>query len=69
MAAISQKQISNQLPWMKWSYQFCSSQQQVVFGSDNGLAANSRQIIILSNNDLVYWRIYESLGLDKIILD
>ena len=36
-------------------------------GSDKGMAANRRQAIIWTNDGLVYWRIYASLGLNELI--
>ena len=39
----------------------------VIIGSDNGLASNRRQAIIWTNNGLVYWRIYASLGLNELV--
>ena len=38
-----------------------------MIGSDNGLASNMRQAIVWTNEDLVYWRIYASLGLSELI--
>ena len=35
-------------------------------GPDNGLAPNRRQAIIWTNDDLGYWRIYASLGLNEL---
>ena len=35
------------------------------FDSDNGLAPNRRQAIIWTNDDIVFWRIYASLGLNE----
>ena len=37
-------------------------------GSDNGLASNTHQAIILTNDGLGYWHIYASLGLNELIL-
>ena len=38
-------------------------------GSDNGLAPARQQTIIWTNNVLVYWRIYASLGLNELNCD
>ena len=38
------------------------NQQYFNTGSDNGLALNRRQAIILTNADPVHWRIYAALG-------
>ena len=45
---------------------FGSNLQYVIIGSDNGLAPNRRQAIIWTNDGLVYWRIYASVGLDEL---
>ena len=37
------------------------------FGSDNGLAPNRRQAIICTNDALVYWRTYASLGIHELV--
>ena len=42
------------------------NKQQISIGSDNGLVPNRRQAIIWTNDCLVYWRIYASLGLNDI---
>ena len=42
-----------------------SNWQYDIIGLDNGLAPNRRQAIIWINDDLVYWRIYASLGLNE----
>ena len=39
-----------------------SASYYVVIGSDNGLAPNRQQAIIITNDGLVYWGIYASLG-------
>ena len=39
-----------------------SNQQYSNIGSDNGLASNGRQAFVWTNDRLVYWRIYASLG-------
>ena len=39
----------------------------VIIGSDNGLAPTRRQAIIRTNNGLVYWRIYPSFGFNESI--
>ena len=39
-----------------------SNWQYGIIGSGNGLALNRRQAVIWTNDGLVYWRIYESLG-------
>ena len=36
------------------------------FGPDNGLAPKRRQAIIWTNDGLVFWRMYESLGLCEL---
>ena len=38
--------------------------QKSGIGSDNGLAHIRGQAIIWTNNGLIYWRIYASLGLN-----
>ena len=43
--------------WSNWQYG--------IIGLDNGLAPNRRKAIIWTNNGLVYWRIYASLGLNE----
>ena len=43
--------------WCDWQY--------VIIGSDNGLAPNRRQVIIWTDDGLVYWCIYASLGLNE----
>ena len=35
---------------------------EVIIGLDNCLASNRRQAIIWNNDDIIYWRIYESLS-------
>ena len=41
--------------------------QYVSIGSGNGLAPVRRQAIIWTNDGLVYWRIYSSLGLNELM--
>ena len=76
MAAISQTIFSNAFSWMKTSvfwiifywimfHYGLSNWQYDIIGLDNGLAPNRRQAIIWINDDLVYWRIYASLGLNE----
>ena len=36
--------------------------------SDNGLAPNRRQTFILTNADLIHWRIFVALGVDEVML-
>ena len=43
-----------------------SNKQQASISSDNGLALNRQQAIILTHDDIVYWRIYASLSLDEL---
>ena len=43
-----------------------SNSWYVSVGSDNGLAPHSHQAVILTNDDLVNWRIYASLSLDEL---
>ena len=54
----------------KWYFiEMCSlwsNWQNVTISSDNGLVLNRRQAIIWTNEDLVYWRIYASLGLSEL---
>ena len=63
MADIFQTIISNAFSRMKtfefWKQWYC-------IGSDNGLTPNRRQAIIRTNGELDYWRIYFSLGLNKL---
>ena len=44
--------------WSNWQY--------VIIGSDNGLAPNRQQAINWTNDGLVIWRIYPSLGLSEL---
>ena len=51
------------------SAEFCSqgfNKQYSSIVSDNGLAPTRRQSIIWTNDGLVYWRIYASLGLNDL---
>ena len=74
MTAIFQTTSSNVLSWMKMyefrlRFHFCSwgsNQQYSSIGSGNGLAPVRRQAIAWTNNGLVYWRIYASLGLNEL---
>ena len=47
------------------SSQWCNYQQASI-GFDNGLGLNMHQAIFGSNDGLVYWCIYASLGLNKL---
>ena len=40
--------------------------QQSTIGSDNGLAPNRQQTIIWTNDGIVYWGTYASLGLNEL---
>ena len=44
-----------------------SNQQYTSFCSDNSLAQNRRQTTNLTKDDLVYWRIYASLGINRSV--
>ena len=77
MAAISQTTHSNTfLEWtclhFDWNFtEVCSQgsiEQYASIGSDNGLAPNRRQAIIWTNDGLIWWRIYASLGLNELVL-
>ena len=51
--------------WLK----VCSSGfnwQYAIIGSDDGLVPIRWQAIICTNDGLVYWRIYVSLGVDEL---
>ena len=54
----------------KWHFiELCylgSNWQYVIIGLDNGLAPNRRQAIIWTNDGLVNWCIYVSLGLNEL---
>ena len=43
-----------------------SNEQVSSIGSDDGLAPVRRQAIIWTNDGLVYWRVYASLGLNEL---
>ena len=43
-----------------------SNWQCVIIGLDNGLASNRRQAIIWTNDGIVYWHMYVSLGLTEL---
>ena len=43
-----------------------SNWQQTSIGTDDGLGPNRRQAIILNKDDIVYWRIYASLGVTAL---
>ena len=45
---------------------FGSNWQYPCSGSDNGLVPNRQQAIFLTNVDMLYWRIYASLGLSEL---
>ena len=53
-----------------WNFiEICSegfNQQYPSIGSDDGLAPSRRQAIIWTNDGIVYWRIYTSLGLNEL---
>ena len=75
MTAISQTTFSNAfLEWkLLYSYSnftaICSKgpkYQYAGIGSDDGLAPNRRQAIILTNTGLVYWRIQAALSLSEL---
>ena len=54
---------------MNGNIKICSlgfNQEYSSFGSDNGLAPTRRQAIIWTNDVLVSWRIYASLGLNVL---
>ena len=62
---------SNVFYWMKTliSNNMCSlgsNWQYIITGLDNGLALNRGQAIIWTNDSLVNWHIYASLGLNGI---
>ena len=46
-----------------------SNEQYPSIGSDNGLAPTRRQAIMWANDDMVYWRIYASLGLNELTIN
>ena len=72
MAAISQMHFCE---WkfgilIKFSQKVCSqgsNRQQTSIGLDNGLAPNRQQANILTNANPIHWRIYTTLGGDKLI--
>ena len=43
-----------------------SNWQLTIIGSDNGLSPNRQQAIIWTNEGLVYWPMYVSLGLNEL---
>ena len=76
VAAISQRTFSNAFSWMKmfkfllkfhWNW-FCwvSNWHYSRIGSDNGLSPTRQQASIRTNNNLIHWRIYASLGLNEL---
>ena len=74
MAAILQKSFSNSFSHLKivfnFKFQICSqgsSELLAIIGSNNGLSPTRRQAIIWTNDDLVYWCIDASLGLNESI--
>ena len=74
MVAILQTTFSNTFSWMEmfWFplifqvYSEGSNWQYISIGLDNGLAPNRRQAIIWTNDGLIYWCIYASLGLNEL---
>ena len=73
MAAVLQATFSNTFVWMKINFDknftefsYKSNRQYSNIGSSNVLAPNRRQAIILTNADLVYWRIYASPRLNMV---
>ena len=62
--------LERKLLHFKWYFivmcPFGANLQYVIIGSDNTLAPNRRQAIIWTNDGPVYWRIYASLGLNKL---
>ena len=54
--------------WLTFHWNLFSRVQLTIFriGSDNGLAPIIRQAIIWTNDGIVYWRIYASLGLNEL---
>ena len=74
MTDFSQMEFSNALSRINmYDYNFTevysqgSNWQYFSIGLDNGLALNSRQAIIWTNDDLFYQRIYASPGLNELI--
>ena len=68
-----------QMYFLQWKYQnfnwnfteICSQVSNwwyASIGSDNGLALMQRQAIIWTNDDLVYWHMYASPGLNALTL-
>ena len=51
--------------WLKFVPKF-PNKQYASSDSDNGLAPNRRQAIVCTNDGLVYWRIYATLGLNEL---
>ena len=51
-----------------WSWLLQSKRWCVSVDLDNGLAPNRRQAIIWTSDDLVYWRIYSSLGISVSVI-
>ena len=62
MAAILRTAISNWFPWME-IFKFLKRwfNNNIQFGSGNGLAPNRRQAIILTNDGLAYRWVHASL--------
>ena len=65
---------SNSLSCVKFWLQFhlnfsqCSNDKWVSIGSNNRLTSNRRQAIIWTDDSLVYWHIYASLGHDELMV-
>ena len=51
-----------------WGWLLQSKRWCVSVDLDNGLAPNRRQAIIWTSDDLVYWRIYSSLGISVSVI-
>ena len=51
-----------------WMRSLMSNWEYVIIGIDNGLSRSRRQAIIWTNDGLVYWGIYASLGLNELIV-
>ena len=68
MVAILQTTFANAFSWMKtWSLYLRVKLTLLQHCSDNGLAPTKWQAIIRTNDDLVYWRIYASPGLNELL--
>ena len=51
---------------MLWKVQSTKSMWNTVIGTDNGLVPIRQQVIIWAKYDIVYWRIYASLGINEL---